>query len=292
MDDWIKAGQIAAEVREYSKTIIKPGVKLLDIAEQVEAKIRELGAEPGFPVNLSSNEVAAHYTPTADDATIVEDQLLKVDIGTCYNGAIGDTAYTIDLSGQYTELVRASREALDNVCKMIGLGVTLGDIGKTIQDTIQSYGYVPVRNLCGHGLGDYSVHQAPSIPNVNTNDKTELKEGMTIAIEPFATNGAGLIKESSSPMIFSQIGARPLRTPFARNAMKQIAGYKGLPFASRWLSKKLGEGRTRLALRELMQVENVKAYPPLPEVNKGMVSQAEHSFVIGEKTLITTKQKD
>jgi methionyl aminopeptidase len=220
---------------------------------------------------------------------VLEDQLIKIDIGTCYNGAIGDTAYTVDLSGQHSELVKASREALDNVCRMIGIGVTLGEIGRTIQETIMSHGFVPVKNLSGHGLGNYSVHEPPSIPNINTGDKTELKKGQTIAIEPFATTGAGMIKESSNPMIFSQVGKRPVRNMFARDAMKQIGKYKGLPFASRWLEKKMGEGRTRLALRELLQVDNIKAYPPLPEVHKGMVSQAEHSFIIGEKLKITTK---
>ncbi len=60
MQDWIKAGKIAAEVREFSRPLIKPGAKLLDIANQIEDKIRELGAVPAFPVNLSLNEVAAH----------------------------------------------------------------------------------------------------------------------------------------------------------------------------------------------------------------------------------------
>jgi len=289
MEDWVKAGKIAAEAREYSKTIVKPGAKLLDVAEKIEAKIRELGGDIGFPVNLSMNEVAAHYTPTADDDTILDSQLLKVDIGTCYNGAIGDTAYTVDLSGQYTDLVKASREALDNAIKLLAPGTTLGEIGKTIQETIQSYGYQPVKNLSGHGLGIYSVHEAPSIPNINTGDKTELEEGMTIAIEPFATTGAGLINESNYPMIYSQINKRPVRSPFGRNIMKEILSYKELPFASRWLVKKFGDGRTRLGLRELEQAENIKGYPPLPEVNKGMVTQAEHSFVIGEKVVTTTR---
>jgi len=289
MEDWIKAGKIASDVREFSKSLVKPGAKLLDVADAIENKIRELGAVPGFPVNLSSNEVAAHYTPVADDETILDDQVLKVDIGTCYNGAIGDTAYTVDLSGKYADLVNASREAIDNVCKIIQIGTTLGEIGKTIQDTIQSYGYTPVRNLSGHGLSSFSVHEKPSIPNVDTNDLTELQKGQTIAIEPFATNGAGMIKESSNPMIFSQIGSRPVRNMFARKVMKEVQKYEGLPFASRWLVQKFGAGRTRLAIRDLLQVDNLKGYPPLPEVNGGMVSQAEHSFVIDEKVIITTK---
>jgi len=289
MDNWLKAGQIAAEVREFSKQLIKPGAKLLDIANKIENKIRELGAVPGFPVNLSMNEIAAHYSPVFEDPTILEDQIIKVDIGVCYEGAIGDTAYTVDLSGKYNDLLKASRDALNNAIKILRIGTTLGEIGKTIQETIQSYGYSPIKNLSGHGLSDYDVHTSPSIPNYNTNDPTELRKGMTIAIEPFATDGAGMIKESGNPMIYSQIDTKPVRNMFTRKIFREIQGYKGLPFATRWLAEKFSEGRTRLALRELKQVNNVKDYPPLPEVNKGIVTQAEHSFIIDDKVIVTTK---
>ncbi len=289
MEDWIKAGKIASEAREFSRQLVKPGTRLFDIAEQVENKIRELGGVPGFPVNLSLNEVAAHYTPVPSDEIVLEDQVIKIDIGTCVNGAIGDTAYTVDLSGKYSELVRASREALANVEKILGVGTSLGDIGKTIQDTITSYGFVPVKNLSGHGLSSFSVHEPPSIPNVNTNDPTVLKKGQTIAIEPFATDGAGLIKESGGAMIYSQVNKRPVRSAFSRQIFAEIQKYDNLPFATRWLAAKFGEGRTRLGLRELSQAGNVKEYPPLVEINKGMVSQAEHTFIIDDKVTNTTR---
>jgi methionyl aminopeptidase len=289
MDDWIKSGKIAAEVREYSKTLIKPGEKIIDIANKIETKIKELGAIPGFPVNISMNEIAAHYAPIPNDEIILDNQIIKIDIGTSYNGAIGDTAYTIDLSNKYSELVKASREALNNVIKILQIGVSLGEIGKTIQETIQSYGYSPIKNLSGHGLGLFSVHMPPSIPNYNTNDNTELKKGQTIAIEPFATNGAGMIKESNSAMIFSQMNKKPVRNQFSRLIFKEIQKYNNLPFTTRWLTAKFGTGRTNLGLRELIQVGNVKEYPPLVEVNNGMVSQAEHSFIIDDKVIITTK---
>lgn len=289
MKDWIKSGQIAAQVREYSKDLIKPGEKIIDIANKIENKIKELGGVVAFPVNISLNEIAAHYTPVHDDETILDNQIIKIDIGTSYNGAIGDTAYTIDLSNQYSDLVKASKKALSNVIKILQIDITLGEIGKTIQETIESYGYSPIKNLSGHGLDLYSVHQPPSIPNYNTNDNTKLKKGQTIAIEPFATNGVGMIKESGRAMIFSQINKRPIRNKFSRLIFNEIQTYKNLPFTSRWLTAKFGTLKTNLGLRELIQVGNIKEYPPLPEVNKGMVSQAEHSFIIDDKVITTTK---
>mgnify|MGYP003971838673 CR=1 FL=1 len=289
MEDWIKSGKIASEVRKYSKSLIKPGNKIIDIGNKIEQKIIDLGAAPAFPVNISMNEIAAHYAPIPNDEIILDNQIIKIDIGTSYNGAIGDTAYTIDLSNKYSDLVKASKEALNNVIKILQIGITLGEIGKTIQDTIQSFGYSPVKNLSGHGLGLFSVHMPPSIPNYNTNDTTKLTKGQTIAIEPFATNGAGMIKESTSAMIFMQINKKPVRNQFSRLIFKQIQSYNNLPFTTRWLTEKFGIGRTTLGLRELIQVGNIKEYPPLPEVNNGMVSQAEHSFIIDDKVITTTK---
>ena len=63
-----QAGKIASEVVKYAKSIIKPGMPLLEIAEKIESKIQELGGKPAFPVNLSINEIAAHYTPSHNDA--------------------------------------------------------------------------------------------------------------------------------------------------------------------------------------------------------------------------------
>ena len=64
-----KAGNIAKEVKEYAKSIIKPQMLLLEIAEKIESKILELGGKPAFPCNLSINEIAAHSTPYSNDET-------------------------------------------------------------------------------------------------------------------------------------------------------------------------------------------------------------------------------
>ena len=76
----IKAGEIAKEIKLWIKPQIKKGMLLLEIAELIENKIYEMGGEPAFPVNLSINEIAAHYTPSMNDETIAEG-LLKVDFG-------------------------------------------------------------------------------------------------------------------------------------------------------------------------------------------------------------------
>ncbi len=290
LNDWKKAGAILKEAQDYSRSILKPGMKVYDFCEKVEERIRSLGAIPGFPVNVSFNDIAAHYTGVLGEELIFEDQLVKIDIGTCYNGAIGDAAYSVDLSGRYTDLVKASAEALANVEKIIQVGTTLGEIGKTVIDTIQSFGYSPVKNLSGHGLGDFSVHQSPSIPNYDTQDKTEIVPDMTFAVEPFATDGAGMIKESGIASIYSLDNPRPVRDMMTRKVMARIKSFSGLPFAKRWLTKDMHEGKVNFALRQLENKDMVRSYPPLREVRQGMVSQAENTFVMdNDRVIVTTK---
>ena len=80
LESYIEAGKIAKQIKDYARDIIKPGMKLLDIARMVDDKIIELGGELGFPVNLSIDEIAAHYTPEPGADGIVEG-LLKFDVG-------------------------------------------------------------------------------------------------------------------------------------------------------------------------------------------------------------------
>jgi len=61
---YLKAGKIAAEVREATRKKYHVGLTLYEICESVEAQIRSLDAEPAFPVNTSLNDTAAHYTAT------------------------------------------------------------------------------------------------------------------------------------------------------------------------------------------------------------------------------------
>lgn len=292
MNDWKKAGKIAGEALSFGKGLIIKGSSLLEVCNKVEDKIKQLGGELAFPVQVSMNEIAAHFCPEADDKTVFEDQLVSLDIGVSINGAIGDNAATIDLSGKHTELVKASSEALNEAIKIIQIGTKLGEIGKIIEDTIKSFGFNPVRNLSGHGLERYNIHSAPTIPNFDSKDDTKLKKGMIIAIEPFATPGVGLIHETGKATVFSQVDKKSVRTPFVRQILIEIEKYQGLPFTTRWLTAKYGEPKVNFALNQFRQLEIIKEYPPLVERSNALVSQAEHTLLIEDKVQILTSYSE
>ena len=288
--NYIKAGRISADALEYGKSLIKKGNSLLETTELIEKKIFELGGKPAFPVQISCNEIAAHFCVDDDTKDVFEEQVVSLDLGVHVDGAIGDTAYTIDLSGKYSDLVKAAQKALEEAMKIVNVGTELREIGKTIYDTIAGYGYNPVRNLSGHGLDLYNIHTDPSIPNFDTGDKRKLTKGMAFAIEPFATTGSGVVHESGLASVFMLEKRKPVRSPITREALMEIGSYEGLPFAKHWLTKKFG-AKANFALRELKQLGMIHEFPPLVEVSKGIVAQAEHSVLIDDEgeVIVLTK---
>jgi methionyl aminopeptidase len=197
IEEFAEVGKIAARIREESKQLVNAGEGLLDIAETIEGMIREQGCDPAFPTNVSVNEIAAHYTPEQGDKTLLgEKDIVKVDLGVEMNGAIADTAYTIDLSGNYAKLVEASEKALEMAIAAIKPGVTVGHIGGVIEDAIKGYGYRPVANLTGHRISTGMLHTGIDVPCVKSEDPYEFQVGEIYAIEPFATNGKGFVSDS------------------------------------------------------------------------------------------------
>ena len=112
-DSYIKAGKIAAEVREIVRKKNWVGTTVFDICEEVESEIKKRGAKCAFPVNTSINEVAAHYTAEPnDELTISDSDLVKIDLGAQINGYIADTAVTVCYDSQFDMLVQTAEDAL------------------------------------------------------------------------------------------------------------------------------------------------------------------------------------
>ena len=290
--DYIKAGEIAGIARDYGASLIKPGASMVEIADKIEAKIRELGGNIAFPAQMSINDIAAHQMPLMDQNVIFQEgDLVCLDVGAEYNGAIGDTATTVDLSegGIHSDLVKASREALNEALKLVKPGVEIREIGKKIHEVITGHGFSPIRNLSGHGVDDYIIHTKPSMPNYDNGDTTKLVEGQKIAIEPFASKGAGMIYESGEPGIFMLKSKRPVRGRMTREVLKEIEKFNGLPFAPRWLLKKFSRVQILIAFRELRQLKMLEEFPNLVDKAHGLVSQAEHTMIVKDNLIVTTK---
>jgi methionyl aminopeptidase len=170
---------------------------------------------------------------------------------------------------------------------LIKPGVLLSDISTKIEETIKGFGFNPVRNLTGHGLERFHLHAEPSVPNVTFRSDYRLEEGQVIAIEPFATTGEGRVRETEPVLIFMVLEDKPVRNQDARTIMRFAQQSNGLPFAERWLPGTLF--KIRLAMRELREKGALYDYAPLKEVSNGIVSQHEHTVIVKDEPIVTTK---
>ncbi|GCF13055.1 type II methionyl aminopeptidase [Haloarcula mannanilytica] len=283
-----EAGEILAQVRDEAAERVEVGVSHLEVAQWAEDKIRELGGKPAFPVNISIDEEAAHATPERDDDATFGEEMINLDIGVHVDGWLADTAVTVDLSGQ-DELAEAPAEALDAALDVAGPGVDVGQIGAAVEEVIEGYGYNPVVNLTGHGLGHWEQHTSPNIPNREVAQGATLDVGDVVAIEPFATDGRGKVQEGADEEIFALEREGSVRNRQARQVLEQITEeYRTLPFAARWLDSP----RAEMALRRLKQQDIVHGYPVLKEQDGAYVSQKEHTVIITEDGCeVTTRSR-
>ena len=294
MDDdvyekYILAGKIAAEAREYGIGLIKPGVSYLEIVNKVESKIIKSGAGLAFPANLSINEIAAHFSPRHDDEalTFKKGDVVKLDIGAHFDGYIADTAETIEIeSHKYEDMIKASSDALDAVIAIMKPRVNLFEIGKTVEDTIKSYGFKPIDNLTGHSMQRYVLHAGMTIPNVA--DRSYMfkpKIDDVLAIEPFATNGAGHVSSGKGSNIYlckKSFNPRIIRDNQAKIIFRKTKNiFKTLPFAQRWFYEQFSN--SDIVLRKFSFLGLLKHYPQLIDANKGIVTQKEHTIIITEE---------
>ena len=97
IEDYVKAGKIASEVRELVRAKNWVGKTVYEICEEVEGEIRNRGAKCAFPVNTSINEVAAHYTAEPNDPITITDTVTFA-----YNGGSQEQHVTQALNSSIT----------------------------------------------------------------------------------------------------------------------------------------------------------------------------------------------
>ncbi len=282
-----KAGNIAKEVKNFIKPKIKVGTKALEIINATESKILELGGAMAFPVNLSINHIAAHYTsPLRDDGLIIEENdLVKIDIGVHIDGYIVDTAFSVNFNEDESlqNIIQATEVAVDAAKMMAKPKVNTREIGKKIESIIKGFKYNPIKELGGHQTERWIVHGKKALPELGNQKGDVMEEGDVFAVEIFASTGEGSVHLTNNSFIY-ELNPYSGRVPLRRKTSKQILGhinknYKTLPFAERWLAKEFRMG-VAFGLQELVQKNKLKSHYVLAE-NKGVfVAQSEETILI------------
>jgi methionyl aminopeptidase len=207
---------VSKTLAEIAKAI-KPGITTLSLDKLAEEFIRDNGAIPSFkgyrqfPFSLciSINEQIVHGMPSKRE--IEEEDLVSVDCGALLNGFHGDSAYTFYLGNDAAKfkLIYITKECLELGIEKAIAGNRTGDIGDAIQNYAEKNGYGVVRELIGHGVGR-DLHEKPDVPNYGRRGSgMQLKESMTIAIEPMINMGTRQVIGESDGWTISTKDKKP-----------------------------------------------------------------------------------
>jgi methionyl aminopeptidase len=292
---WARAGQVAADALRVGRSLAVPGARIVDVAVAVEQHIRDQGLGLAFPCTLSIDAVAAHYTPTHNDPTVLrEGQVVKIDCGAELGGALSDNALTVEVGGgdRHRRLIEASEACLKEAIGIIGPNVDLGTVGAAIEFTAKDFGFKTIQNLTGHSLEAYNLHAGLTVPNCSMKVHRRPRIGDVLACEPFVTDGtAGRVENSGPGNIYHYQRPRNLRLPSAKRLLAAIERHHPkLAFAERWLTPHLEPHKLGVNLLQLQKEAAIKHYPALSEASGGMVAQTEATLVITEDgCAVTTK---
>ena len=152
---------------------------------------------------------------------------------------------------------------------------------RQFEEAIAEYNLNPIRNLAGHSLEHWKLHAGISVPNYDNNDPTILEEGQAVAIEPFATNGEGIVNDCPYAYIFSFLQSKPFRMKNTQRMLQHIEkNYRYLPFSGRWLTENFNEHRVNSGLKQLGDAMAIYPYTALKERTGAWVSQKEHTLIV------------
>ncbi len=194
-----EAGHIVYLTHQYLRPYIKAGIKTKELDSLAENFIRSKGATPsfkgyeGFPSTLciSINDEVVHGFPS--ERVLQDGDIISIDIGACYRGYHGDSAWTYTVgraSDEAKYLLEHTEKALYEGIKQAKVGNRIGDIGYAVEKYATEHNLGIVKELVGHGVGT-NVHESPDVPNYGTKGTgPKIRDGMVIAIEPMLTLGS------------------------------------------------------------------------------------------------------
>ncbi len=192
------AGEIVGDTHKYLIPFIKPGITTKELDDLAHKYIISRGATPsfkgyeGYPGSIctSVNEEVVHGIP--GHRKLRDGDIISIDIGACYKGYHGDSAWTYtvgQVDKEILELMQHTEESLFAGLSVVKEGAHIGDIGYAVSEVAKKYHLGVVKELVGHGVGSH-LHEMPDVPNYGKQGTGPvLKAGMVIAVEPMLNLG-------------------------------------------------------------------------------------------------------
>lgn len=187
-------GAICRDVLRAMGAKVAPGVTPRELDTMAGEMLKERGAKsapmlaydfPGYTC-ISVGDAIAHGIPS--DVPLKEGELVNIDVSAEKDGFFGDTGASFavgEVSAELWTLLRATEAAQRKAMFAARAGQKINVVGKAVEREAKKHGFNIIEGLNGHGVGAW-IHEEPSVPNIYyPSERTKLKEGQVITIEPF-----------------------------------------------------------------------------------------------------------
>jgi len=180
-----EAALLGCKLFDHILAFIRPGLREVEVAAELEHKARLLGAEGmSFETIVASGVRSALPHGRATSAVLPRRGFLTLDFGVILKGYCSDMTRTVYLGtprsnerGAYNAVLEAQQAAVDAVVA----GISCGEVDEAARGVLRSAGLAEAfTHSTGHGVG-LEIHEPP---RVGAGQTTRLLPGMVVTIEP------------------------------------------------------------------------------------------------------------
>jgi len=180
-----EAALLGCKLFDHILAFIRPGLREVEVAAELEHKARLLGAEGmSFETIVASGVRSALPHGRATSAILPRRGFLTLDFGVILKGYCSDMTRTVYLGtprsnerGAYNAVLEAQQAAVDAVVA----GISCGEVDEAARGVLRSAGLAEAfTHSTGHGVG-LEIHEPP---RVGAGQTTRLLPGMVVTIEP------------------------------------------------------------------------------------------------------------
>ncbi|MCK9909803.1 aminopeptidase P family protein, partial [Microbacteriaceae bacterium K1510] len=166
-------------------SFIKPGVREIDVALEMEVFMRKQGADSSsFDIIVASGARGALPHGRASEKIIEKGDMVTLDFGALYKGYISDITRTVSVGEpdpKMKEIYDIVLRAQLNGVEKLKAGMTGKEADALTREIIREAGYAEAYgHSTGHGIG-LEVHEGPGLSAAN---ESVLKPGMVVTVEP------------------------------------------------------------------------------------------------------------
>lgn len=309
------ASEIHDLIEDELRVICRPSAKVIEIVQHIENRIDDLTDEyvisknlpnninrgKAFPVGININDVAAHWSPLNESDTdiktnyiIQQTDVVTIDYGIHFNGYILDAAFSFAYDEKHKNLLQCGLEACQSTANLVKNGQQIYTLSKNIMKVAKKYNFSLIKDLCGHQITQYKIHNGIVVPNCDMNLKKSLSVGTIFTIEPFVSTGQGNIAYTNdiSHYMFNYHAFDYDKLLRLKQIPDFLQQYTTLAFNRRHILES-ENGEVNLAiLDDLVKQKIYQAYPPILETNSNAyVCQFETTLYIESANSIINYKK-